>query len=82
MNCEQATKLGICADRFEAGIRYGAYLFVIITEREGRETSPDCCWAWQVVSPFALGFARTATWITSMLGLLVILFAAEELLSV
>ena len=81
MNCEQATKLGICADRFEAGIRYGAYLFVIITEREGRETSPDCCWAcarW----PFALGFARTATWITSMLGLLVILFAAEELLSV
>jgi hypothetical protein len=32
---------------------------------------------WLVVSPFVLGFAGAATWITIILGLLVILFAVE-----
>jgi len=32
---------------------------------------------WLVVSPFALGFAGAATWITIALGLCVILFAFE-----
>ena len=32
---------------------------------------------WLVVSPFALGFAGAATWITIVLGLFVILFAVE-----
>jgi hypothetical protein len=32
---------------------------------------------WLVVSPFVLGFAGAATWITIMPGLFVILFAVE-----
>ena len=32
---------------------------------------------WLVLSPFALGFAEAATWITIVLGLSVILFAVE-----
>lgn len=32
---------------------------------------------WLVLSPFALGFAAAATWITILLGLGVILFALE-----
>src|SRR6267142_2858261 len=32
---------------------------------------------WLVVSPFVLGFAGAATWITIVLGLFVILFAVE-----
>lgn len=32
---------------------------------------------WLVLSPFALGFAGAATWITILLGLFVILFALE-----
>jgi hypothetical protein len=32
---------------------------------------------WLVLSPFALGFAGAAVWITIMLGLCVILFAIE-----
>jgi hypothetical protein len=32
---------------------------------------------WLVLSPFALGFAGAATWITTLLGLFVILFALE-----
>jgi hypothetical protein len=34
---------------------------------------------WLVVSPFALGFAGAATWITIALGLCIILFAVEGL---
>ena len=34
---------------------------------------------WLVLSPFALGFAGAATWITIVLGLFVILFAVEGL---
>jgi hypothetical protein len=33
---------------------------------------------WLVLSPFALGFAAAATWITVALGLCVILFAVES----
>ena len=32
---------------------------------------------WLVVSPFVLGFAGAATWVTIVLGLFVILFAVE-----
>ncbi len=32
---------------------------------------------WLILSPFALGFAAAATWITVVLGLLVIMFAVE-----
>src|SRR5467141_5115941 len=32
---------------------------------------------WLVLSPFALGFAEAAVWITIVLGLCVILFAVE-----
>jgi hypothetical protein len=32
---------------------------------------------WLVVSPFLLGFAGAATWVTIVLGLFVILFAVE-----
>jgi len=32
---------------------------------------------WLVLSPFALGFAGAAAWITVVLGLLVVLFAVE-----
>ena len=32
---------------------------------------------WLILSPFALGFAGAATWITIVLGLCVILFAVE-----
>src|SRR5712675_3805188 len=32
---------------------------------------------WLVVSPFVLGFAGAATWVTLVLGLFVILFAVE-----
>jgi hypothetical protein len=33
---------------------------------------------WLVLSPFALGFAGAAAWMTVVLGLCVILFAVEE----
>ncbi|WMT79674.1 SPW repeat protein [Bradyrhizobium sp. Ash2021] len=32
---------------------------------------------WLVMSPFVLGFAGAATWVTIVLGLFVILFAVE-----
>ena len=34
---------------------------------------------WLVVSPFVLGFAGAATWVTVVLGLFVILFAVGDL---
>ena len=40
------------------------------------KTSP-VCWCWLVVSPFVLGFAGAATWVTIVLALFVILFAVE-----
>ena len=35
---------------------------------------------WLILSPFALGFAGAATWMTVVLGLCVILFAVEGFL--
>ena len=70
----------------KAGTRGAENYYYIVTKREGGEHHAIQHWqdvvslllgVWLVVSPFALGFAGAATWITIVLGLFVILFAVE-----
>jgi len=50
---------GSNAEPVKAGTKGAENYYYIYYNKKG-ETSPACCWAWQVVSPFVLGSNRHA----------------------